>query len=207
VSRPERIPGEEFPSSMSWDERAIRQALYMAWLRSANEFRYALLIAADWFADNNHPDEVVCRSEWATTRNRVHNPGGWWKWRVKPPEPTGWDVRKAVWKSPSHNAHLWLCWPRGWVRFTGGYLLRDGYTPAHIGPKGEYFADNQHLVTVPDAWCVSVQPRQTEYGNAASGRHGRQEWTKLFYPPESLWVEKKAVAVGPTLFDEAGGGE
>lgn len=193
----------EFPSRMGWDERAVRQSLYLAWRESAEAFRFALLIAADWFEERGHPDWAVCRSGWVPRACRNANPGRWWKWQVRPPAPTGWDVRAAVKRTPSCNAGFWLCWPAGWVRFTGGYALRDGFEPAHIGPRGEEFADGE-LVTVPDAWCVSVRPHSTVHNLTAEGRLGRAGWTALFHPAGTTFPAdepKRAVFAGPTLFD------
>lgn len=199
---PARLDDTVFPTRMGDDERAVRQALYLAWMESAEAFRLALLIAADWFEERGHPDWAVCRAEWVPRMNRNANPGRWWKWQVRPPVPTGWDVRAAVKKTASYNRTFWLCWPPDWVRFTGGYALREGFSPAHIGPRGEEFTTGE-FVTVPDAWCVSVQPHSTFYNLSAEGRLGRLGWTALFHPPETMFpaVEPKRAVVGTTLFD------
>lgn len=206
--RPDTLPDDEFPAEMGESERAVRRALYAAWVRSAAEFRGLLPVMADWFDERNHPDGAVCRADWTprAVNSRTADPAGWWKWSARPPEPTGWDVRRAVFRTPSHNSRLWLCWPRGWVRFTGGYVLRAGYEPAHVGPGGEWFVGVEDRVTTPDAWCVCVQPHATKYGTPACNRHGRAEWTKLFHPHDAVWETPAAVpaavpAPQPTLFD------
>lgn len=195
--RPDAIPRDAFPAGMGGDERAMRASLYAAWAKSAGAFRYQLLIAADWFADRGHPDEAVCRSEWVPRgmNSLQADPAGWWRWSARPAAPTGWSVGRACLASRSHNSALWLCWPRGWVRFTGGYLLRDGYMPIHCHPRDD-------APTVPDAWCVSVQPHATKYGTPACNRHGAAEWTKLFHPPGSFPDGAAFWPAPPGLFDD-----
>ena len=196
---PTTLVDNVFPDGREGNERALRRAMFEAWARSAGEFRYQLLIAADWFADRGHPDEAVCRAAWEPRRvNAKHptDPGAWWCWSARPPQPHGWSVGRACFASPSHNSRLWLCWPRGWVRFTGGYDFRDGCEPVHRNPKDD-------RLTVPGAWCLTIQPHATKYGTPAIGRHGRAEWTKLFHPHDAVWGEGERVMpkAQPTLFD------
>lgn len=195
--RPATIDLVGLPPDISDDERAMRTSLYEAWVRSADEFREQLLYMADFLEERGHPDYMVCRSEWVPRRfNRQGTAQlpAWWCWSVKPPQPHGWSVGKAIPRTPSYNFFPWLCWPQGWVRFTGGYQLRDGFEPIHIGMG---FLDP---ITVPDAWCVCIQPHSTHYNTPAANRHGRLEWTRLFWPVETSW-ERVETKPQPSLFD------
>jgi hypothetical protein len=204
---PREVPADAFPADMGIEERGIRQSLYAAWRRSADEFAAQLGIAADFFADRNHPDEAVCRAAWATLRNRQPSPGGWWRWHVKPAEPVAWDIRRAGLRGRKHNDRLWLCWPPGWVRLTGGYLLRDGYEPVYVEWGGVHFYDQDAgrywSDFVPDAWLVCVQPHATRYGTPTERQHGRVGWTALFHPPGTQFEPARVQPPQPSLFAEA----
>lgn len=175
MSRPERIPDDEFPSSMSWDERAIRQALYMAWLRSANEFRNALLIAADWFADHNHPDEAVCRSEWVVRSYKSwHGPAAaWWNWTVWPAGGSAW------WSAKFQRPGFWLCWPSGWVRL---------------------YAVSQRRRQSLRCLTISVSPHRSK-----PGRSSRWGLTPLFHPEGTVLTATGVVAAASLFDFGGGG--
>lgn len=201
--QPEALP---MPDAMPADERAMRRAMYAGWLRSAGAFAEVRAVAADWFADRGHPEEAVCRAEWTPVRCRRPDPGHWWCWAVRP-AAMHWDLVAAKLRGKKHNDRPWLAFPAGWVRFTGGYRLREGFTPMHLPPGGAWVvgrdsAEGPELVTVPDAWCVSVQRRSTAHSRAIERSLGRHGWTTLFHPPGAVRGSEASprVAAVPDLF-------
>lgn len=207
------IPDTAFPDSMGSDERMVRQALFVAWAEGVEAFRTALLIAADWFEERGHPDSAVCRAAWQPTMNKQPDPKRWWRFAVILPDGSPareWPIKAASLKGRKHNRRLWLCWPPGWVRFTGGYLGGfDGGPNAagfrgHLGADGEFGSTmgGSRIALRNDGWTVCIGPHGTKYGTPVENRLGRLGYTALFHHPDAASGQPAAVPkVTPGLFD------
>jgi hypothetical protein len=132
-SEPGHLPR---PRAMGDDEFAFRAGLFLKWQElPASEFvANHLPVFADWLADRGSPEEAAARAEWKVYASRKQDPRAWWQWSV--PVAGGWvrliplknaagEVADRVIEegraklSAAHNARWLLCWPPGFVRFTG----------------------------------------------------------------------------------------
>lgn len=193
---------------MGGEEFGLRAWVYEGWLAGAGEFRGRLGVLADYLGERDHPEAAACRADWRPGNNRAADPGGWWRWRVATPAARDWDVRKAFLRGTKHNGRLWLCWPAGWVRVTGGVLLRDGYEPIWVGPGGVDLTTSAKTTYHTDGWTLTVTPHQTRYSTPAENGLPLG-WTALFHPPARCPLspaerDRRATreAATPDLFSE-----
>ena len=201
---PDHLPR---PRGMSGDEFLMRATLFFLWRdHPATEFLGRLVEFADWFAERDMPEEAPYRAAWEIygVRRRRNDPRAWCQWSV--PIAPGWvrletittsalngptrDVKTIEWSKAKnligtrHNAKWFLCWPPGFVRFTGP-LYYDHNTLCRVTLARERF--------------FSTATRSVE-------RYHPAGYATLFYPPGELpaqqadAVRRKTVAT-PSLLD------
>jgi hypothetical protein len=130
-SAPEHLPKS---AGMGAEEFAFRAGLFHTWkTRPASELSSQFLVFADWLADRNDAEEAAARADWVPymtadpkgcrdwTVPVAHGMHSWLTLPGRPPVPLGvWFPAGGL-----HNARWLLCWPPGFVRFTGPHPHGD----------------------------------------------------------------------------------